>query len=191
MPQPWPFLRWDHALAVGFDTADHRHRRAVARTLYQPPSTAVINTTHAVLDELATESVKDVRPRVYCSELTWSCDDLLSAVYLQFALLRMGDRPKRNAGTAARCSRSLAMISITATKPVIAPPTITATPTPLDTTLTPLGAQHPAKAGNREKRKLLKYTFLQREATHRNYVQLIYSKPCHWRIRRRYEGICK
>jgi hypothetical protein len=97
-----PRSRWDHGLAVGFDTVDHRHRRTVARSLYQPSGTAVIGTAHAVLDELATELIKDVRPRVHYTELSWSCDDLPSAMYLQFALLRMGDRPKRecrNCGT--------------------------------------------------------------------------------------------
>jgi hypothetical protein len=97
-----PSYRWDYGLAAGFDTRDHKDRRTVARILYQPPSTPVINTAHAVLDELATDQLKDVRPRVHYSDLSWSCDDLPSALYLQFALLRMGDRPKReckNCGT--------------------------------------------------------------------------------------------
>jgi hypothetical protein len=82
--------------------SDHKHRLIIARTYYKPLSTAVINTAHAVLDEIATEQIRDVRPRVYYSDLSWSCPDLLSALYLQFALLRMGDRPKRickNCGT--------------------------------------------------------------------------------------------
>jgi hypothetical protein len=97
-----PRSRWDYGLAVGFDTRDHKDRRTVARILYQPPSTPVINTAHAVLDEIATEQIKDVRPRVHYSDLSWLCPDLLSALYLQFALLSMGDRPKRecrNCGT--------------------------------------------------------------------------------------------
>ena len=39
-----------------------------------------------------------MRTRVAYSDLSWSCDDLRSAMYLQFALLRTGDRPKRECG---------------------------------------------------------------------------------------------
>src|SRR5215212_7624523 len=96
-----PRSRWDRELVEGFDSRDHRDRRKVARILYKPPSTAIIGTAHAVLDEIATAQIADVRPRVL-SELSWWCPDLPSALYLQFALLRMGDRPKRecrNCGT--------------------------------------------------------------------------------------------
>jgi hypothetical protein len=96
-----PRSRWDRELVEGFDSRDHGDRRTVARILYKPPSTAIIDTAHAVLDEIATTQIADVRPRVL-SELSWWCPDLPSALYLQFALLRMGDRPKReckNCGT--------------------------------------------------------------------------------------------
>jgi hypothetical protein len=97
-----PRSRWDRDLAEGFDSRDHKDRRTVARALYKPPGTAEIGTAQAVLDEIATAQIADVRPRVYSSDLSWWCPDLLSAMYLQFALLRMGDRPKRicaNCGT--------------------------------------------------------------------------------------------
>lgn len=93
-----PRCRWDHALAVSLDSNDHDYRVFVARTLYEPLGTAVIGTAHAALDEIATEQIKEVSPRVYNSDLSWSCPHLLSALYLQFALLRMGDRPKRICG---------------------------------------------------------------------------------------------
>jgi hypothetical protein len=90
-----PRSRRDHDLAVGLTLTEYKERLAVARAFREPLSTAVIGTVHAVLDEIATEKIKYVRPRVYYSDLSWSCPDLLSALYLQFALLRMGDRPKR------------------------------------------------------------------------------------------------
>lgn len=97
-----PRCTWDRELAIGLELTEHKYRRIIARTWHKPPSTAVIDTAHAVLDEIATEQIKEVRPRVFYSDLSWSCPDLLSALYLQFALLRMGDRPKRicaNCGT--------------------------------------------------------------------------------------------
>jgi hypothetical protein len=98
----YPRCRWDYHLAVDSDMSDHKSRLVIARTFYEPLSTAYIGTAHAVLDQIATKKIEDVRPRVYDSDLSWSCPDLLSALYLQFALLRMGDRPKRiceNCGT--------------------------------------------------------------------------------------------
>jgi hypothetical protein len=97
-----PGCSWDHDLAVHSDMTDHKLRLSIARALRKPLSTAIIGTAHAALDEIATEEIGNVRPRVYDSDLSWSCPDLLSALYLQFALLRMGDRPKRicdNCGT--------------------------------------------------------------------------------------------
>jgi hypothetical protein len=97
-----PSCRWDYYLAVDSEMSDHKHRIIIARTFRKPLSTAIIGTAHAALDEIATERIRDVRPRVYDSDLSWSCPDLLSALYLQFALLQMGDRPKRiceNCGT--------------------------------------------------------------------------------------------
>jgi hypothetical protein len=97
-----PRCRWDHALVVGIGLTEYQERLAIARAFREPLSTAVIETAHAVLDEITTDKIRDVRPRVYYSELSWSCPDLLSALYLQCALLRMGDRPKRiceNCGT--------------------------------------------------------------------------------------------
>jgi hypothetical protein len=97
-----PRCNWDYDLAAGLELATHKERLAVAYALREPLTTAVIGTAHAILDEIATEKIKDVRPRVYYSDLSWECPDLLTALYLQFALLRMGDRPNRiceNCGT--------------------------------------------------------------------------------------------
>jgi hypothetical protein len=96
-----PRSRWDRELVEGLNSRDHRARRMVAHDLDRPLSTAVIGTAHAVLDEIATAQIADVRPRVR-ADLSWWCPDLPSALYLQFALLRTGDRPKRiceNCGT--------------------------------------------------------------------------------------------
>jgi hypothetical protein len=92
-----PRSRWDQKLFEDLSSRNHRLVRSVLRR-----DEAVLYTARGALEEIATGLLADVSPRVYASNLSWWCPDLLSALYLQFTLLTIGDRPKRvceNCGT--------------------------------------------------------------------------------------------
>jgi hypothetical protein len=92
-----PHSRWDDELVEGLDSRDHMLARSVLNA-----DEAILHTAHGVLGTITTSKIMDVRPRLHGYGLSWWCPDLISALYLQFALLITGDRPKRiceNCGT--------------------------------------------------------------------------------------------
>jgi hypothetical protein len=98
-----PHSRWDPELAEGLESSDYRLARSVMSARQ-----AVLRTARDVLDKIASAQIADVRSRVHMSNFTWECRDLYSALYLQFAWLITGERPKRicqNCGTIFPLSR--------------------------------------------------------------------------------------
>lgn len=92
-----PRSRWDKELVIGFDSLDYKTLRSI-----QPAKTAALLIARRIVEEIIASRIADVRPGIRDSELSWWCPDLISALYLQCALLIAGDRPKRvcdNCGT--------------------------------------------------------------------------------------------